>query len=256
MSENVKENPKPRKVVGERLGDLLKEKDVQQRELAYGTNLSEITISNVKNGKRKMSRKTAKLIADYFDKERPEWIPVPYTEKLVHFKDLSDVDRVKANRGDLKRAYDKELFPGEEYDVFAIEQILKQKVFLNPEYLLGESDEKYLTEIQVSSDGMEEPEVSVVFRNAVCNILRFYGFDIQYSAMPYTLLPEPDFDSEISQEMENSEWAKVVLRTRDKKVELTPSELHCLFKRYLSAMKTITEDLIYEKEVASHFNRK
>lgn len=239
---------------GARLANVLKEKGMMQKDLAEGIGWSPQQINYVINGSRKMSEELLQTIVKYFDEERPEYYYLPATEQ-VHIDDMEDEkEKRRALAGKIERAFDKEAYPGHEYDVFEIERgTIPIKLFLNPDYLLGNSDEMYIPETEVTVDDDTIEHRGLVLMRAICDVLRLDGYDIRFTGMPYAFLSTPDFSSELAQKAEKESSFQATIKKGEKTVSLTPSELYGLFWRYVRAMRTITGDMIYEKKTAEHF---
>ena len=238
---------------GENLRKLLDKKGLQQKELAYSTGWSPVQINRVINGKNKISEKMLQDIIQYFDETRPEIESFPATE-AVHWNDLSEEEREAVKAGKIHRHFDKDLYPGTEHDCYDVERgYFTKRFYLNPDYLRGLSDEMYLPESEVTAQEEDMEAIGSRLMVSICDVLRLNGYDITYHVMPYPFFSNPDFDSDIAQEAEHMPSAQASIRFRDKRVELTPSELYGLFWRFVRSMKTITRDMIYEKETAKHF---
>lgn len=253
MKKTVDCVPGDDKNPGKRLANVLEKNKMMQKDLANGIGWSAQQINYVINGSRKLSEELLQAIVKYFNEQCPEYLYTPAVEH-VHLDDLEDEgERRRAKAGIFHRAFDKELYPGHEYDIYEIERgTTVTKMLLNPDYLRGESDEMYLPEPEVAVDDNTENSGMALMR-AICDVLRLDGYDIRFAGIPYLFLSNPDFDSDIAQEAEHMSSAQASIRFRDKRVELTPSELYGLFWRFVRSMRTITSDMIYEKETAKHF---
>ncbi len=256
MARNDNRQKNMGNITGKRLKEILKKKRITQKALAEAAGWSAVQMSRVASGEQQISQRMLQEIVEYLDEQLPEYVSIPVNE-TVHYDELAEIDKAKAKVGTFPRVFDKDEFPGEEYDLYVVPRGEKKvRAYLNPEYLKGTSDEMYI----LGSDTIQQEEDSASqgtrLMEAICGVLRLYGYDIRYTGLPYPLLSRPDFESEIAQQAEYLPAAQISIVKEDTKVELTPSEFHCLFGSYIRAMKMLTDSVIYEKSVSKYFKKK